>query len=64
MVPKAPWSSHEYLVWPRKMQFFHQLDEKMAETFLADVHCKVLYMLLMEQLGSWSRRFGMEAIAL
>ena len=27
----------------RKMQFFLQLDEKMAETFLADVHCKVLY---------------------
>ena len=29
----------------RKMKFFHQLDEKTAETFLAHVHCEVLYIV-------------------
>ena len=28
---------------PRKMQLFHQLDEKIAKTFLADFICEVLY---------------------
>ena len=27
----------------RKKEYFHQLEEKIAETFLAHVHCEVLY---------------------
>ena len=27
----------------RKMQFFHQLDEKIAETFLGQIYREVLY---------------------
>ena len=35
---------------PRKMQLFHQLYEKIAETFLAEFICEVLYALYQEKI--------------
>ena len=42
-LPKTNSTFHQLFKYARKMPLFHQLDEKIAKTFLADFICEVLY---------------------
>ena len=39
-----------------KMQFFHQLDEKIAETFLAQIHREELHIIFLSNSNSVRHR--------